>query len=487
MTGRVAWHRRIGVRLAILITVALIAFDFLAGYAFDHVTAWVGAPPVDTPLQVLHTDWVRSDFLEGGAAPTGERLDDWAEQLSDEGVAFVWLDPAGKVVCGTPGLPWSPGDRWDFPDANVQQIELRGRRVHTTTARVHDDGTLLGSFVAMLVDEERHDVAHDVAADSLLPYQECWFCEPEVGSIVLGEREWSETLARDERVATTLSILVMIASALLIGFAASRWITGRITRMAERAAAPIDGPELPGPFDSSGEDEISALAGAMNAMRERLAQRDVERREWTAQVSHDLRTPLTALLACLDRAESSLDDDASARELIQVARMDAMRVQDLTEDLLEIARLDANLGLRTEPVPPGELVRQVAASLGPLGSETDVNVETEVEPSLPILDADGSRLIRTLENLVRNAIRHARASVCIGAARVDDGVRFEVVDDGTGFGETDRLGESIDSGGLGLVVARRAVEAHGGRIEFENRPPAGACVWFVIPTPAGTG
>jgi len=312
-----------------------------------------------------------------------------------------------------------------------------------------------------------------------------------------------------------LSILVAVALTALLGFALSRWMTARLKRLSEMAAGPVEDGELPGPFDESGDDEIAIVAATMNALRNQVAARikelslrDIRRREFIAQVSHDLRTPLTAQLACLDRAGLLLDkpdtplNRIELHELLTVAKMDADRVHTLADDLLEIARLDAGDRLRLEPVPPGELVRQAARSLAPLAAQRAIRIEVQVTTGLPVLNADGRRLTRAFENLLRNAIQHARTEVVAVAVLVGECVRFEVRDDGRGLPKQQdflaylrRLSKDVrlaklaerrsgpDSAGLGLVVAQRVAAAHHGVVDAYNLRDSGAAFFIDIPFP----
>jgi signal transduction histidine kinase len=264
-------------------------------------------------------------------------------------------------------------------------------------------------------------------------------------------------------------------------------------------------------------DEIGVLAAALNVMRDRiqllvaqLAERDRGRRNWIALVSHDLRNPLQALTACIDRSVQEarrIQDDtrrATMQELLGTARLDVDRFEVLTLDLLDLARLDADDSLILEPVPPGELARNAAAGMRVLAEVHGRALEVRVMPRCPELLADGRRMLRALENLLRNAIQHSERRILLRVERIandDQGaVRFSVDDDGTGFpaqvdGSIDVavLGahkSRDDSAGLGLVVARRVAEAHGGSIGAYNRPAAeptqerpnaGGTVWFEIP------
>jgi two-component system sensor histidine kinase MtrB len=306
-----------------------------------------------------------------------------------------------------------------------------------------------------------------------------------------------------------------IAVAILLAFALSRWLTGRLSDLAHSAAGPGEDGELPGPFDASGNDEVAMLAGAMNSLRDRVEKqlkafslKDLRRREWIAQVSHDLRTPLTAQISCLDRADSVLERldqpllKNELKELVTVAKMDADRVHTLADDLLEIARLEAGDPLQLEPVPPGELVRQAARRLEPMATQKEMRIVVTVTRHLPVLNADGRRLTRAIENLLRNAVQHARSRIEILAMLTTDCVRFEVRDDGRGLpNDPDflaylrRLGTDArltrlagrregDSAGLGLIVAQRVTEAHRGILDARNLSGGGAAFWMDIPMPA---
>ncbi len=306
----------------------------------------------------------------------------------------------------------------------------------------------------------------------------------------------------------------------LTSFAVSRLVARRISRLAEQVAVPFRGEgDLPGPFDDTGRDEIALLARAMNLTRERaeylirrLNEREVAHRTWVAQVSHDLRTPLTALMMCFDRADmevAAADCDEELRmrihELVAAMRADAKRVNTLADALLDVARLDMGDELVREPVPPAELVRHVVEELGPLtlGKRNGVSrtsgaagggprLEVEIEPGLPLLQADGERLMRALGSLVRNALEHARERVEVRTRLTGATVRFEVCDDGAGFPGFEDLvdlrrlasqSRRADSARLGLVIAHKIMQAHGGRLAARNLPGGGALVWLELSVP----
>ena len=330
-----------------------------------------------------------------------------------------------------------------------------------------------------------------------------------------------QVLARQRSIYVHLGLgIVGVSLALGVGFVVSRRVTRRVRALAVAVSQPVQsGQDLPGPFPLGRPDEIGVLAGALNDMRDRiqglvkeLERQDRDRRDWIAMVSHDLRNPLQALTACIDRASEEggkIRDDVrreTMQRLLSTARLDVDRFRALTLDLLDIARLDVPDALTLEPVPPGEVARTIVQALRVLAEQQGRTLEANVAPRCPELLADGRRLLRALENLLRNAIQHAESSVVLQVAPTEapsgPALRFSVEDDGPGLpleGDAPvaigRLGQyksRDDSAGLGLVVVRKVAEAHGGRVGGFNRPLAapqggrrfaGATVWFEIPLP----
>ncbi|MEM7306354.1 MAG: ATP-binding protein [Planctomycetota bacterium] len=290
---------------------------------------------------------------------------------------------------------------------------------------------------------------------------------------------------------------------LVLGSFVSFLATRRISELTRTASTPgTDGQEVPGPFRVAGRDEIAQLGTAMDGMRseilallERIEERDRSRRRWVAEVSHDLRTPLAALAVSLDQALPLARGipEPEQREALEgtlaAAGLDVRRVQDLAEDLLEIARLDAGDALQLEPVPVGELARDAARALSPLADGSAVRLRVELPPGLPELRADGRRLMRALENLLLNSIQHARSEVTLRARHVDDAVHLVVEDDGEGLPDSgkgahedlQRPRSRPDSAGIGLEVADKVVRAHGGALRARNRPEGGARVEMHVP------
>jgi len=304
--------------------------------------------------------------------------------------------------------------------------------------------------------------------------------------------------ARFDRVRRFVDVSVPILCALVLGGLASLLVTRRLLGMAA-ASRLVDAEGLPGPFDTRGSDEVAELARALEDMRTRnlelvrgLERRDAARREWVAQVSHDLRTPLTSLQVCLERvhAAAPVGADAALDEAVRLARHDAERVSTLAEDLLEAARLEGGASLNVEPLLPIEVVQQALRSVRPIASAAGTALEFEGgTPQTKEWRGDGARLVRACENLLRNAVRHARSRVSVALELHAGALRFRVRDDGSGFGGAPGpvdlraarvIGMDVGTSGLGLLVVERIAAAHGGRFGATNLESGGAEVWFEI-------
>lgn len=480
MELRIAWHRRIAVRLAVLIAAVLLLFAWMAPFLRTAVEYAIGLPSMDTHLAVLHTRWIREELMDGGVEPTPECIETLGVRLAAMHVAFVWLSPAGQVIACSPGMPWHAGEQWPHAVTTMQRLDWNGRSVPVQLTRVFEGEVELGKMATIVLDEPAHLKWHEDRGESQAAIATCPWCNVEQAPLV-DEHEYEEMHRSREDIALLSTMAIAVVVALMIGFATSWLVTRRLTRIANAVCVSELSGALPQPLADSRSDEIGTLVSTINRMRLHLQARDKERGDWIAQVSHDLRTPLTALIACLDRAMGSLAEDRDSLNLLRIAMQDAERVQSLAEDLLEIAKLDARIGGVEEPVPAGELLRCVVESLQPWADADGIQLVASVEPDMPLLTADGSRLLRALENLIRNAVQHAEKLVRLSVSKKGSSIEFEVIDDGPGFAtDLERVGRDL-SAGIGLVVVRRVAEAHRGDCGAENLVPRGARVWLTIP------
>ena len=227
----------------------------------------------------------------------------------------------------------------------------------------------------------------------------------------------------------------------------------------------------------------------LDASRTELEAMLARQREFVADASHELRTPLTSILANLELLQAALEGEDA--EMVQSALRSSRRMRGLVSDLLLLARADARRERPREPVDLCDVIRAAAGEAAPLaaGHELSVDVNGKVL-------ADGWRddLHRMVLNLIENALRHTPPGTAVRAQARAAGDEVEVVveDEGPGLPDDirNRAFERFVRGGrdggrgsgLGLAIVTAVVEAHGGRVHYEDREGGGAR--FTVRLPA---
>lgn len=245
-------------------------------------------------------------------------------------------------------------------------------------------------------------------------------------------------------------------------------------------------------------DEIDRLGSAFQEMSQRiveqfrqLADMDANRRDLLANVSHDLRTPLTSMQGYLEMLlihEGTLSPE-ERRSYLQVATRQCERLAKLVNDLFELTKLEAReTRPDAEDFPLQELARDVVQKFDLAARKRGIRIACECAPDTPPARAEIGLIERLLENLIDNALRHTPADgevrVLIGPARAQVEIRVEDTGEGIPpeqiagvfdrFYQVDR-GEAGAAGGagLGLAIARRIVELHDGDIRVDSTPGRG--------------
>jgi signal transduction histidine kinase len=240
-------------------------------------------------------------------------------------------------------------------------------------------------------------------------------------------------------------------------------------------------------------DERTAELSEANRL---LGERNAEMERFIYTVSHDLKSPLISISGFVGLLERDLERGhlEGAADSVARVKVSASRMATLLDELLEMSRVGR---VRDEPerVEPGPLADEVAREMAPQLAEQ--GVEVSVQPHIPTVWADRSRLRQVLQNLLDNALKfrgdQPEPRIEVGGTSADGRARLFVRDNGMGiepehheaaFELFRRLNAGIDGTGVGLSLVKRIVEVHGGRvwIESEGRPGLGTTVWVELPT-----
>ena len=243
-----------------------------------------------------------------------------------------------------------------------------------------------------------------------------------------------------------------------------------------------------------GGDEIAQLAADVDAMVARLDHEERMRRTLFAAVSHDLRTPVTALRLLANALDDDVVDGELRREYVERMGTHVRALGTLIDDLFELTRLQSgDLEWTMEKVSVALLLEEAVDAMRPAAEAGAVSVSAQLGSSLGAARANPEQLQRVLFNLIQNAIHHTPAdgSVTVSAEAVNGGIEVEVADTGDGVpaDQRDRVFDPFFRGdasrqhagaGLGLAISRAIVEAHGGRIWLEDAA-VGTRVRFSLP------
>jgi signal transduction histidine kinase len=251
-------------------------------------------------------------------------------------------------------------------------------------------------------------------------------------------------------------------------------------------------------IEADGPEEVRDLARAFNEMVVQVQAGGQSQRDFVANVSHELKTPLTAIQGFAQAiSDGTAGTPAEIERAAHVIIDEAGRMHALVIDLLELARLEGGgYAPARETVALKPLLESVIEKLGPQQAAAGVEVELSA-PVDPVVDGDADRLFQVFANLLENAVRAGPAGSVVSIRLVQEGERavVEISDQGSGIppGEQERIFERFyqldksrakgaGSGfGLGLAIAREIVEAHGGEIDVESELGRGSVFKVRIP------
>ena len=347
------------------------------------------------------------------------------------------------------------------PDVSADQIALRS--------------TLTGASARAIVERDGRkfaEVAFPVFTGSFEP------------TVLLFIAPLDDTLANVDLVRRRLLVagVLVLLVAVALGYTGASAFARRLRRL-ERAADRIAQGDLDEPVIDKGSDEVAELAQAFERMRQRLAQLEHARREFIANASHELRTPIFSLGGFLELLDDEELDEATRREFMVTMQDQVNRLGKLATDLLDLSRLDAGrLRIEREPVALPEVAGTLAEEFAALARSSARTIDVSVRREPVTALADETRVLQIGRVLVENALRHTPPGtpIEIRVARTGSRAVLEVLDAGPGipaehaahvFERFYRIeGTHASGSGLGLAIARELAEAMEGELEVVSRP-----------------
>ncbi len=426
-----------------------------------------GPPQLERPRASPMQDWKFPKIL-------GEAKSDWSQE---EWEASIELPPQ---------LPEHLG-RVEGP---AYFVIWRADGSVLKESKVPPQSPLLTNPISMAIDRDRY------ARQQRGAFREVFIRGPFETVICVGRPAAGEV---SKVSAMTWTLVLSGLSVLSVGLVGGWWFSKRaiepIERMS-RTAQRISANSLSERIELSGFDsELEGLGTSLNTMLDRLGQAFEQQRQFTADASHEFRTPLSVMLASSELALSKPRTAEEYRQHLVKCQRAATRMRELGDSMLTLARLDANPTLETQPVDMAAVLGEAVESISPLAEERSLQIETDLQPS-PLL-GNRSMLRQAIDKLLSNAIKYNKPDgmVTVRCKQMDQYIEIEIQDNGIGIPEHaiprlfDRFyrvdeSRSREAGGtgLGLSIVNQIVLCHGGTISVESKVDSGSTFRIGLPS-----
>lgn len=301
-----------------------------------------------------------------------------------------------------------------------------------------------------------------------------------------------------ERTSLTLLYGALIGSvfALLLGIFLSRTLTRPIRELTQATHAISEG-DLSQQVTIRSKDELGELAKAFNKMSTELLRSVNARKQMTADIAHELRTPLSLILGHAEAVHDGVLPPT--RENFEIIREEATRLEHLVNDLRTLSLADAGeLTITLQAIEPERLINEVAALYQYETKKKNISLDVDIDPHLPTIEVDPGRMTQVLTNILDNATRHTPEGgrITLSAKRIQDNVEIAIQDSGPGLKaeDLDRIferfyrvdpsrqrGGAPGGSGLGLAIAKSIIQAHNGQLSAESETGAGLKIRILLP------
>lgn len=394
-----------------------------------------------------------------------------AQQAEETDVIILLLDQEGRVVRDVVAEPSLLNERFELPPLGPTFRDL-----HEGSHVTEDGQDLL--FVAVPL--PRTYLPGRLGATTL---------------VVALPKDNAQSIIGDLTPRLLVAGLAGLGAAVVVGLVLSRSIYQPLRRMTRAVRAVASG-DYRQKVPVAGPTEARELAEDVNRMTDAVQESQQTLREFLANVSHELKTPLTSIRGFSEAmVDGTLADRDGQERAARVIETESRRLLHLVEELLDLSRIESGqVEMGRAPVRLEELFQQVADVFSLRSEETGVALEMTL-PRVPAVLGDFDRLEQVLGNLLDNAFRHTTAGGTVrltASVTADEMVEVSVVDTGEGippeelpkvFDRFYRLdsGGPLKGTGLGLAVSREIVRAHGGDIRAESEPGSGTRFVFTLP------
>src|SRR5215212_1570222 len=291
--------------------------------------------------------------------------------------------------------------------------------------------------------------------------------------------------------------LIGAVIALLVGIFLSRTLTRPIRELTRATHAVSEG-DLSQQVPVRSNDELGELAQAFNRMSSELSRSVNTRKQMTADIAHELRTPLSLILGHAEAVHDGVLPPS--RENFEIIRDEATRLEHLVNDLRILSLADAGeLSISLQKVAPQRLLEEVASLYQYQTLQKNVTLDLEIASPLSDIEVDPGRMTQVLTNILDNALRHTPegGKIILSARESAEQIELTIQDTGPGLKKEDldhifdrfyrtdsarqREGGFQGGSGLGLAIARSIVQAHGGQLAAESEPGKGLNVIVMLP------
>lgn len=443
------------------------------------ILAFLGIGVVSVAVIFITARWnTRQEFIrfltdQNQSALVASLSEYYARNGSWEGVDAVFLQSGDH----TPGMGMGPGG----PGGRMTPFILADAdgRVVTPGGRYKSGEQLSGDELSLGIPISENGKVIGILLQVNVPFQ--------------GNPRELEFIERTNLI-LLYGALIGAVVALLLGIVFSRTITQPIRELTKATHAVSEG-DLSQQVPVRTNDELGELAQAFNKMSAQLSRSINARKQMTADIAHELRTPLSLILGHAEAVHDGVLPPT--RENFEIIREEAARLEHLVDDLRTLSLADAGeLSIVPQAIDPGQLLREVASLYQFQTQRKNISLELDIPPLLPTLEVDPGRMTQVLTNILDNATRHTPEGgrIVLSAKQTGEQVELAVEDSGPGlppdelervferFHRADASRQRGDGGsGLGLAIAKSIVQAHNGQLSAESEPGKGLRVVVSLP------